>query len=542
MTIVDALMDGALFGGLPAFRNLATWRAWLVFLRVIYGLPLAEDEQAIFCERTGRTLFDPPAGGRCEVVAVVGRQSGKTRVAATIAAFEAMMAPAEADQTETYALLIAPDARGALRALFAYVRAIFDGVPLLARSVATRRAETLTLHSGCTLAVYPCRPAAVQAGPVPVSSSVMSWRSIARQRVSRPISRCCEPYVRHWRRQAYAQTGALYDLHCKHFGRNGGNTLVWQASAPSMNPLLAAEHLTRMAEDDPEAYRSEVLGEFRAGVSTSLDPDAIAACVAEGLCERPPAPEISYVSFCDSSGGRRDMFTLGIAHREGSSLSRPRPETPFAPECRRRPPTGTTGGLDNNSAPVNQEVSMTIPKFNLDELRLSQDFAGHVGVKRALLTVPVRKPGRQDFVRVHPDPAYRIETEVLQFKDDREIFMVAPAIRHELLGELVPVVLFTTITRQGIVFLWPVRLPGPDGRHDAWNRSALEGAELAMGRWVRLASNRALGAYEIFEATGVLADPEWPAEDFNHIFGVAFKDHYIDSADHSAVRRLRGEL
>ena len=129
----------------------------------------------------------------------------------------------------------------------------------------------------------------------------------------------------------------------------------------------------------------------------------------------------------------------------------------------------------------------------------------------------------------------------MAFKDDRETYVVAPDVHQELPGELVPTVLFTAITRQGVVFLWPIRLPGPDGRHDEWNRSALEAAQLAMVGWVRVASNRSLGAYEVFQAVAALPEPEWPTEGFAHVFGVAFRDHYIDSADHPAVRRLRGE-
>ncbi|MET0153578.1 MAG: hypothetical protein ABW298_13335 [Candidatus Binatia bacterium] len=49
-----------------------------------------------------------------------------------------------------------------------------------------------------------------------------------------------------------------------------------------MNPTLPADYLERMRQDDFEAYRSEVLGEFRAGVSAFLDADALAACVVEG--------------------------------------------------------------------------------------------------------------------------------------------------------------------------------------------------------------------------------------------------------------------
>ena len=179
---------------------------------------------------------------------------------------------------------------------------------------------------------------------------------------------------------------------------------------------------------------------------------------------------------------------------------------------------------------------------NLDRLRLSQDFQNQVGVKKAILTVPVRKPDRQWFVRVHPDPAWRLETAVLELKDDRETYLVDPDLWSELPGELVPKVLFTAINRQGVVFLWPVRLPGEDGRGNAWHRSALEAADLAMKGWIRVAANMSLGAYEVFQATAELPEPQWPETDFRSLLEIAFKDHYIQSLDHPVIRRLRGEL
>lgn len=175
-------------------------------------------------------------------------------------------------------------------------------------------------------------------------------------------------------------------------------------------------------------------------------------------------------------------------------------------------------------------------------LRLSQDFVRAVGVKKTILTVPVRKPGRQDFVRVHSDPEYRLQTAVLELKEERETYLVEKGLWHELPGEVIPKVLFTGLTRQGVLFLWPIRLPGEDGRHDEWNRSALEAAELAQRRWVRLAANMGLGAYDVFEALGELPEPEWPAMSFGEILKVAFKDFFIRDSEHPVLRRLRGQL
>jgi hypothetical protein len=77
----------------------------------------------------------------------------------------------------------------------------------------------------------------------------------------------------------YGQAGALWGLNRKHFGRDDSPVLVWQASAPEMNPTLPPDYLQRTEEDDPDAYRREVVGEFRAGVATFFDPDQLAACV-----------------------------------------------------------------------------------------------------------------------------------------------------------------------------------------------------------------------------------------------------------------------
>jgi hypothetical protein len=120
-----------------------------------------------------------------------------------------------------------------------------------------------------------------------------------------------------------------------------------------------------------------------------------------------------------------------------------------------------------------------VDPFDLAYLRLSQDFAAAVGVKKVLTTVPVRRPSPEWFVRTHPDPAYRLPTVLLELKEDREIYLVDRALWAALASErtVSTRLLTTAINRQGVVFLWPNRLPGPDGKIDAWGRSALEAAE-----------------------------------------------------------------
>lgn len=201
---------------------------------------------------------------------------------------------------------------------------------------------------------------------------------------------------------------------------------------------------------------------------------------------------------------------------------------------------------ESNAETTAVPKATTTPKsdnpFDPSKLRLSQNFAETVGVKKALITVPVRKPNKQEFVRVHPSDEYHLETAVLELKEERETYLVAPELWPELPSELTPKVLFTTMNRQKVLTLWPVRLPGDDGRLDDWNASALEAADMARERWVRVVANMSLGAYEVFEASGDLPDPGWPEMAFSEILKVAFKGHYITEIDHPVIRRLRGEL
>jgi hypothetical protein len=187
------------------------------------------------------------------------------------------------------------------------------------------------------------------------------------------------------------------------------------------------------------------------------------------------------------------------------------------------------------------ETNQSPNPFDPTALRLDQSFADTVGVKKVLTTVPVRKPNRQDFVRVHPDPKYRLTpAAIIEVKEDREVYLLTPDMAQALPGEFATVTLFTTITRQGTLHLWPVKLPTPEGRQNEWHRSAAEGAERAMKKWVRATASMSLGAYEIFEASGDLPDPVWPDFSFQEILKIAFRDRIVDRADHPLVQRLRG--
>ena len=94
---------------------------------------------------------------------------------------------------------------------------------------------------------------------------------------------------------------------------------------------------------------------------------------------------------------------------------------------------------ENDTGYGNESLKQVSEKdeFNLSELRLSQNFSEIVGVKKVILTVPVRRPGNQNFFRVHPSEDYHIETAVLQLKEENETYLVDPSLWSELFREII---------------------------------------------------------------------------------------------------------
>ena len=200
-----------------------------------------------------------------------------------------------------------------------------------------------------------------------------------------------------------------------------------------------------------------------------------------------------------------------------------------------------TDNEDDNKS-NNQRDSSSADPFDPASLRIDQDFAAMADVKPILATVPVRKPNKQDYVRVHASEEYQLTSAILELKDDRETYLVAPELRHELFGELIPVTLFTTINRQGVVSLWPCKLPDETGRSNSWHESALLAADMAQSNWIRIQADMSLGAYRIWEAGGDLPEPEWPEETLRDLLEIGFRGHLIDTHEHPVLKRLRGEV
>lgn len=176
---------------------------------------------------------------------------------------------------------------------------------------------------------------------------------------------------------------------------------------------------------------------------------------------------------------------------------------------------------------------------DVNALRLPQDFAANLGVKKLLVQVPVTKPHKTWFVRVRPGEEWRSPVAMIVLREEGESYVVDPKLAANLPDDVTHFELATAINRHGLLFLWPLRLPNTT-RQDAWADSAIDAAKHAETQWLRVAANMKFGAYEVNVATGRLADPEWPEETFEALFRLAFRDRVIHSIDHPVIQRLKG--
>ena len=181
--------------------------------------------------------------------------------------------------------------------------------------------------------------------------------------------------------------------------------------------------------------------------------------------------------------------------------------------------------------------------FDLDSLRLKQDFSETLGIQRVLSHVPVRKPNKTNFIRVRPGEDYRMDVGIVEMKEERETFLVTPAMMSEpgIYELVVPARLVTYITRQGVLALWPLKLE-KDGKLNPWHESALEAARLAEKQWVSVRADMSLGAYQIFLATAELPEPEWPEHTFSELVRLGFKGLIVDAPDHPLIQQLTGAI
>ncbi|MFO0692928.1 MAG: hypothetical protein U0230_05180 [Polyangiales bacterium] len=178
----------------------------------------------------------------------------------------------------------------------------------------------------------------------------------------------------------------------------------------------------------------------------------------------------------------------------------------------------------------------------LEKLRIPNGDLEPLQTQKVVSAVYGSKPHKDAFFRTHPGPSYR--SSVLGIKarigGTEDVWLVNPSLSALFPKPPSVYELRLTITRDDVLSVWPLRYPLDP--KDAWGNTAMEAAEIAQTRWIKLVANTNAGYYEAFAAMGALPDPVWPDKSFEELVALAFRDRVIDTANHPTLRMLRGEV
>jgi hypothetical protein len=327
-TLLDAIDDPQLFQ--PWFKDPSSWSAWFVFLRALFGLPLAPHQLALYRECTGRT--DPPIEPASEGWLVCGRRSGKSfmlaLVAVYLAAFHTYRQYLQAGERGTI-MVIACDRRQA-RTIFRYIGGLLTKVPMLARMVERQTAECFDLHNDVTIEVAVASFRSVRGYTVVacLCDELAFWPTDESANPDTEIIAAIRPAMATipnsmllCASSPYAQRGALFDAFKRHYGKDirSPNTfsdpvLVWRAPTRTMNPTVPQSVIDAALEADPASAAAEYMAQFRTDVETFVTRDVVEAAVIQGRFELPRVEHVRYWAFVDPSGGSSDSMTLAICH------------------------------------------------------------------------------------------------------------------------------------------------------------------------------------------------------------------------------------
>lgn len=199
--------------------------------------------------------------------------------------------------------------------------------------------------------------------------------------------------------------------------------------------------------------------------------------------------------------------------------------------------------IENEGNPKPSVIKPEVLDLFTDISKLRINPTQEIGLRK-IITFQVRKPNPEEFFRVHSESSYTLATFLIEAKDSRETFIVSPELWNSLATEpqLSPRNLVFCASRQGAFFVWPLKLPDPNGRENPWISSAHEAANLARSKWVRMASDMSQRSYVIFEAMAELPEPNWPADPFPEILRKAFQNKVISNENHVVLKTLRGEI
>lgn len=322
ITIDQALTDSNLLGA--ALGDAGSWQLWRSVLRAAFGLPLDNADLERFHSVAGDRR--PPEQRVDELWAVLGRRSGKTRVAAAVSVFIATLCEHRLAAGEVGYVLLLAASRSQASVAFNYVIGFLEASPILSQLIEGVTADEVRLTGNIVIAVHTNSYRTIRGRSLlaVIGDETSFWRDETSAAPDVETYRACVPALAEkagiWVgiSSGYRKTGLLYTKWRDHFGQAGDDVLVIQGPTQAFNPLFNKKTIDKAKAADPEAAESEWMGGFRNDIAAFLDDATIDAAIDFARpIELPPRDGVKYFAFADASGGRHDAYTVCVGHKEG---------------------------------------------------------------------------------------------------------------------------------------------------------------------------------------------------------------------------------
>jgi len=327
MNILQFLDEPRLMG--TAFQG-DSRKAMRAVLAGAFGLPMDTDQRELFDELSGGR--EPPSERTKELWVIAGRRSEKTKTAAAVGLY---LATVDAELSGLKKRL-SPGERGVVsivavdrsqaKIAMNYTTGLVEDSPILSAMVTKQDRESIHFNNGCSIEVHTNSFRAVRGRTL--LACILDESAFFRSDFS------ANPDVETYRAalpglattggmligvsSPYARKGILYQQYRKHYGQND-NVLVVKGPSRLFNPTLPQSLIDDSLSADPEAARSEWLGEFRDDIAAFISREVVEDSTRTSPLEL-PYDRYTYTGFVDPAGGGQDEFTISIAHREGENI------------------------------------------------------------------------------------------------------------------------------------------------------------------------------------------------------------------------------
>jgi hypothetical protein len=177
-------------------------------------------------------------------------------------------------------------------------------------------------------------------------------------------------------------------------------------------------------------------------------------------------------------------------------------------------------------------------------LLLDPEDGDDLGLKQETVSVGFCKPKSSWWFRVFKEPPkiVRLLTVEEEGEMGKEQYLITPALaKHpDLAAEraMRRTRLYRCLNRAGEIFLWPVKIAGPDGKLDRWNSDAHVIAEMATREWVRMRPGESTYIKTTCPLATDMPEPDWPDMSFDDVMRLALRERVLTSIDHPVLQKL----